>query len=65
MTCCPPVYPAEHPGVGGVGRTEGDPVGPVLSQAVLLRHRPQPGPHHCHLHQDVRLLRADVVSPQC
>ena len=60
-----PVDPAEDPGVGGVGRTVGDPVGPVLRQAVLLGHRPQARPHHRHLHQDVRLLGADVVSPQC
>ena len=60
-----PVDPAEDPGVGGVSRAVGDPVGPVLGQPVLLGHRPQAGPHHRHLHQDVRLLRADVVSPQC
>ena len=59
-----PVYPAEDPGVGGVGGAVSDPVGPVLRQAVLLGHRPQTRPHHRHLHQDVRLLRADVVSPQ-
>ena len=48
-----------------MGGAVGDPVGPVLGQAVLLGHRLQARPHHRHLHQDVRLLGADVVSPQC
>lgn len=59
-----PVYPAEHSGVGGVGGAVGDPVGPVLGQPVLLGDRPQPRPHHRHLHHDVRLVGADVIPPQ-
>ena len=59
-----PVYPAEDPGIGGVGGAVCDPVGPVLGQTVLLGHRPQARPHHSHLHHDVRLVRADVVPPQ-
>ena len=34
-----PVYPAEDLGVVWVCGAEGDAVGPVLGQAVLLRHR--------------------------
>ena len=47
-----------------MGGAVGDPVGPVLGQPVLLGHRPQPRPHHGHLHHDVGLVGADVVPPQ-
>ena len=62
--CVLPVYPAEDPGVGGVGGAVGDPVCPVLGQPVLLGDGPQPRAHHRHLHHDVWLVRADVVPPQ-
>ena len=44
-----PVYPAEYPWVGGVCRPVGDPVCPVLRQAVLLRHSTKTAAYHSHL----------------
>ena len=44
-----PVYPAEYPWVGGVCRAVGDPVCPVLRQAVLLRHSTKTAAYHSHL----------------
>ena len=59
-----PVDPAENFGIIGICVAEGDPVGPVLGEAVFLSHGFESGRADCHLHQDVRLLRARVVLPQ-
>ena len=47
-----------------MGGAVGDPVGPVLGEPVLLGDGAQAAVHHGHLHQDVRLVRPDVVAPQ-
>ena len=59
-----PVDPAKDLRVVGVGGAVGDPVGPVLREAVLLRHRLQPGRADRQLHHDVGLVGANVVAPQ-
>ena len=59
-----PVDPTEDLRVVWVGGAVGDPVGPVLCEAVLLRHRLQPGGADRQLHHDVGLVRAHVVAPQ-
>ena len=41
-----------------------DPVGPVFCQPMFLGDCSQPTSDYRHLHQDVRLVRADVVPPQ-
>ena len=59
-----PVDPAEDLRIVGVGAAVGDAVGPVLGEAVLLRHRLQPGRADRQLHHDVGLVGAHVVAPQ-
>ena len=59
-----PVDPTEDLRVVWVGGAVGDPVGPVLGEAVLLRHRLQPGGAGRQLHHHVGLVRAHVVAPQ-
>ena len=59
-----PVNPAENFRIIGICVAEGDSIGPVLRQAVLLGHGLKSGGADGDLHQDVRLLGARVVLPQ-
>ena len=64
MFRCLPVDPTDDFGVIRVRVAEGDPVGPVLGESVLLRHSFESGSANGHLHEDVGLLGARVVLPK-
>ena len=59
-----PINPAEDFRVVGVRDAEGDPMRPVLGEAVLLGHGLEALRRDGQLHQDVGLVRARVVAPQ-
>ena len=46
-----------------MGNAVGDPIGPVLGEAVLLGEGPEAAGDDGDLHHDVRLVGADVVPP--
>ena len=60
-----PVNPTEDPGIGWMSYTVGNPVRPVLCEPVLLGNSSEPTVDHSNLHDDILLVGADVVSPQC
>ena len=59
-----PVNPAEHPGIGGMSYTVGNPISPVLGESMLLGDGSEPAVDHGHLHDYILLVGADVVPPQ-
>jgi hypothetical protein len=59
-----PVHPDEEPGMGGGGGAVGDPVGPILGEAVVLGRRGQAAVRHRQPHRHVGATAADVVAPE-